>query len=246
MKYIAPALALSAAFIAAPSYAQSEAVEGAVEAAAEAAEEMVEDATERPPAIQIPRIETVPRARSPRLKTFRFIKPADYPVAAWQEDETGVVKYSVDVSADGKATNCEITEGAELTRLASATCALVMERAEFRAAKDEDNQDVAGTYEGRHNWRKREPELPQMSLIFQYTHDENGVSHDCEFLKMENLPEKMRKDIERDKERGNLCKGAFGSGRGVPYRDENGVPIAKRVTVSMDVLLEEPVETAPE
>ena len=243
MKKIVSALALSAVFIAAPSYAQSEAAKDAMEAAAEAASDAAEG---RPPAVQAPRIPNTPRVRPPRLKTYRFINPADYPVDAWQDNETGVVGYKVDVSAEGRPSNCEVTEGSELKRLAPYTCTLVMERAEFRPARDENNEEVAGAFEGSHNWRKREPELPQMSLIFQYTHNEIGVSSDCKFLKMENLPEKMRKDIEREKERGKLCKGAFGSGRGVPYRDENGVPIARRVTVTMDVVLEEPVEEGPQ
>lgn len=235
MRKIVSTLALSAACIAAPSYAQSE-------AAAEAAEDAVEAVVE---AAEAAATQGAARYRGPRLRNYQFIKPADYPVVAWQSNEMGVVRYSVDVSAEGKPLSCKTVEDEELQRLPvlePATCKLVMERAEFRPAKSKDGEDVAGTYEGRHNWRKREPELPQMSLIYQYTHGADGVSSDCEFLKMENLPKKMREDIERDKARGKLCSGPA-SNRGIPYRDENGVPIAKRVTVTMDVVLEEP---APE
>ncbi|MEO9463194.1 MAG: hypothetical protein ABJ242_10715 [Marinomonas sp.] len=236
MKKVVSALALSAACIAAPSYAQSEGAAEAAEHAIEAAVEAAEAATTKGAA----------RYRGPRLRNYQFIKPADYPVAAWQSNEMGVVRYSVDVSAEGKPLGCTIIEDEELTRLPvlePATCKLLIERAEFRPAKNKDKEDVAGTYEGRHNWRKREPELPQMSLIYQYTHGADGVSSDCEFLKKENLPKRMREDIERDEARGKLCSGPA-SNRGIPYRDENGVPIAKRVTVTMNVVLEEPAPEA--
>ncbi|MEP2736750.1 MAG: energy transducer TonB [Erythrobacter sp.] len=251
------------AFIgAAPAFAQSEgaaeaAAEAVAEAVAQAAEdavetveiEAVEDGTVHLPSARIasPSVAQRPRnPRNPRPKNYQFIRPADYPIAAWQEDETGIIHYSVEVSAEGKPKSCKIVKGAELARLAAATCPLVMERAEYRPARNKEGADIAGTYEGRYNWRKREPEMPQMTLVFQYLHDEKGNSSDCKFLKMENLPEKMRMDIERDKERGRSCSGGPAAGqKGTPYRDENGVPIAKRVTVTFDVVLEEaPVSPA--
>jgi hypothetical protein len=242
MRKLTPTLALIAAFAAAPVFAQSsdEVAKAAEEAVAAAMADMPSDAV-----VEIAEERSNKRERPPRLRNYRFIRPADYPVAAWQEDETGVVRYSVEVSATGEALSCEVTNGAELLRLASATCPLVMERAEFRPARNEEGEEVAGTFEGRHNWRKREPEMPEMTLVFQYVHDEKGVSSDCKFLKMENLPERIRKDIERDKERGRLCSPARGQ-RGIPYRDENGVPVAKLVTMSVNVQLEDPAAVPAE
>lgn len=250
-------LAICAFMGAAPAFAQSEeAVEGAVEAASDAVE-AVADPVPAPPQIQVqpapPVVEIArplrdPRAkrpRDPRLKKFQFINQADYPVASWQADEEGIVGYQVEVDAEGQPLSCKIIENSGYSALDDATCPLVMERAEFRPAQNIEREDVDGTYTGSQRWRKQEPEMPQMSIIFQYTHDEMGRSKDCKFLKMEDLPEKMRKDIERDKERGKLCPGPT-TKQGIPYRDENGVPVAKLVTVSFDVVLEEPVDAPAE
>ena len=72
--------------------------------------------------------------------------------------------------------------------LDAAICPIVLERGEFRAALAGPDQPIVGTYEGSHRWRKREPGLPQMSLIYRYTHGADGVSTNCAFLKTEKLP----------------------------------------------------------
>ncbi|MEL6877891.1 MAG: hypothetical protein AAGL68_07315, partial [Pseudomonadota bacterium] len=60
-----------------------------------------------------------------------------------------------------------------------------------------------------------------------------------EFISMDGyFPQKMLVVIVRDRARGRLCPGGR-SNRGVPYRDEDGVPVAKRVTVTFDVQLED-------
>lgn len=226
MRKVLLTLATPAIFIAVPSHAQVEEADTAAEVADAiyAAREVADN-----PDYQ----------RQARLKKYNVIQPADYPIAAWQADETGLIAYTVEVSAEGKPVSCAVIDGADLALLAATTCPLIMERAEFTPAENDMGDPIASTYEGVHNWRKREPKLPQMALTFQYLHDENGVSNDCKFLRMENLPEDMLRDIERDKQRGRLCPGPAGT-QGIPYRDENGVPIARLVTFTVDVTVEEP------
>lgn len=229
MKHFLSAFALPTILLAAPSFAQSASKD--IDLVVEAAEAETESAYEGP--------------REPWLTNYTFIKQVDYPIEAWQADEAGQIGYSVEVSAEGKPLSCEITDGIDLAILAAATCPLVMERAKFRPATDENGENVAATYLGSYRWRKREVEMPEMSIIFQYLHDAKGVSRECKFLKLENVPQEMRDDIERDKARGKLCPGPAGK-QGVPYRDENGVPIAKLVTVNFDVSLEDPKNSSPE
>lgn len=242
---------------AAPVFAQSkEAAEGAAHAVTEAAADAAEAIADPKPAplpIQIQpappsgdigrplRKQRVKRPRDPRLKNFRFINQADYPHSSWRANEEGTVGYDVKVDQEGKAVSCNVTETSGFVALDVATCTLVMERAEFRPAQNTEQENVSGAYQGSYRWVKREPELPQMSLIFQYTHDETGRSKDCKFLKMEDLPEKMREEIERDMKRGKLCPGPINQ-QGTPYRDENGVPVAKVVTAIVDIVLEDPPE----
>ena len=166
------------------------------------------------------------------------IGPADYPVSSWQAGEEGTVFFSVTVSAEGKPTACEVTETSGFSALDAATCPLVLERAKFTPAYAAEDEPVEGIYEGRQRWRKREPMLPQIAITYRYTQGADGRPSDCEFLTLEgDLPDEMRRGIERDIEKNDGCMGPT---RGIPYRDQDGNPIAKRVTVTFDVQLEDP------
>ena len=241
MKNAISILSFSLALMASPAIAQdandTEATAEAVEAAADAAAEAV--------AVAIEAVDEYEQAfpRKPGLRSWEMVRPLDYPIAAWRNDEEGFVAYSVEVDAAGKPTSCTVTESSGSKTLDDALCSIVMERGEFRPAMAGPDEPVAGTYQGYHEWRKREPDMPQMSVVFRYTHGADGQSTNCEFLKLEDIPEKMRKEIERDIERGRLCRnGGFGGSRGIPYRDQDGNPVAKIVTVKFDVQLEDPVE----
>lgn len=237
-------LAAAITIVATPAIAQEEAAEdidGPVEIVYVSAVDAVADAADA--VAEAAMADTKPiYPREPHLRTYRILKPVDYPIEAWRNDEEGAVQYSVDVDAEGKATSCEVTKSSGSAILDAATCPIVMTRAEFRPAMAERDQPVVGSYSGYLHWRKREPEMPQMSLILRYHQDAQGNTTNCEFLKMENMPEGMRKDIERGLERGRACPGAKPEGRGVPYRDKDGNPVAKIVTATLDVKLEDPSE----
>jgi TonB family protein len=249
-------LSAAFAFTSTPLLAQdngaAEAVEAAARDAAEAAME-VEVETQSteplpieiepaPPPIIVPQYPREPEyPTKPRTKSgfYRIIKPVDYPIEAWNADQEGRVKYELAVDDTGKPTGCTIKESSGHALLDQATCDLMLERAMFVPAYAAQDEPISSTYSGGYNWRKREPNMPAMGAPFQYLHDEKGVSSQCEFLRLENAPEELREQIERDIERGKKCPGPTGR-QGVPYRDENGVPIAKLVTITMDVVLEDP------
>ncbi len=229
-----------------PALAQSaaDATEGAAEAVAEAAADAVRGSA-APPPIKIVPIESDHRSsgksRRPKLqnRSRGWIVQADYPISSWNADEEGTVRYNVSVDATGNATGCEVAESSGFAALDEAICPLVFERAEFFPASNEDGEDVAGVFEGRHSWRKKEPDMPQMRVVFQYFHSAKGVTTDCDILSIEgDISERMQAQIERDRERGRLCPGPKAR-PGAPYRDENGVPVAKRVTATINVVLED-------
>ncbi|MEM6475677.1 MAG: TonB family protein [Pseudomonadota bacterium] len=247
-----PALGLLAT---APAMAQKAAAEAAADAAAEAAEDAVAETVEvaemttqvdapPPPPIEL-RPQYVPRyPQKPRLTNRReaFPTPVDYPVASWQADEEGLVRFDIAVDVEGEATDCTITESSGHATLDAKTCEIVMERAKFDAGLAAEDEPEAGIYSGRHNWRKREPEVPAMAMTFRYLQGADGITTDCEMLRLEgDVPEDLRRDMERDIQANNGCP--RGTERpGVPYRDENGVPVAKRVTITVDILVEDPAE----
>ncbi len=200
-----------------------------------------------PPPISVPRgphTDGVPNeiAAPPYLKNDRrnLFKDADYPPAAWIAGLEGTTRFSLAVGADGKPKDCIVTESSESLILDQATCDIAMERAEFEPSIGLDGSPIKGVYESSYRWRKKEPEMPEMRIVFQYLHTAKGVTTDCDIISIEgDIPEKMRAEIDRDRERGRLCSGPIGR-PGIPYRDENGVPVAKRVTATINVVLEDP------
>lgn len=151
---------------------------------------------------------------------------ADYPPASWLADEEGLVVYEIAVDAAGKATGCTIAETSGHKALDKAACAAVIERGVFAPAQNEAGEGVEGVYRGRHFWRKRTPEVPgPFRFKATFTVDERGRAVDCVVDQAQGeLPFGMEQSLAK-----NPCP--FGSGSNlIPYRDENGVPMAKRVT----------------
>ncbi len=241
MKNIAPALALVVLF-AAPAQAQNEdAVAAAVEEAVEAID-AAEKGFEQQDGIEIvpmpPRTPETgePYPVRPQLRRYGLIKTADYPVAAWRNDQEGSVGYAIEVSAEGKALSCKVTQTSSYPLLDGATCSLMMERAEFTAANDGKGQSVAGTYEGTQRWRKREPEFPgTFAVEAHYTLDENGEVQNCEIVEISgDLSERMRGGLDRQP-----CPN---SRQGIPHRDVDGNPVAKDVVVRFQVTVSDPAD----
>ena len=232
--WLSAAFALSSTPLLAQDNGAEEAAKAAARDAVKAAGDAVEAAAEA--LDREPEYPTKPRTKS---GFYRIIKPVDYPIAAWNAGQEGPVKYELSVDETGTPTGCTIIESTNYPLLDQATCDLMLERARFTPAYAAKDAPISSTYSGRYRWRKREPNMPEMGLTFRYLHDEKGISSQCEFLRLENAPGQIREEIERDIERGKKCPGPTGR-QGVPYRDENGVPIAKLVTVTVDVVLADP------
>jgi len=166
---------------------------------------------------------------APTLTNWREARPkqADYPAEAWLAGDEGVVKYQIAVDAEGKATKCSISASSGVPALDMVTCTVLMARAQFEPRINEEGEAIAGVYEGRHRWRKREPEITgSFRFVANFVIDEQGVASQCEVEALEGtLPRGMAKSIEK-----NPCPFGSRSSR-IPFRDENGVPIAKRVSV---------------
>ncbi len=210
--------------------------------AAEAAEEAVEDVEmTRPtsPALVIPPPAPPPPgdyARPASPTDWEAISPqqVDYPSASWVADEEGLVRYSVDIDAEGNPSDCVVVGSSGFPALDARTCEIVIERGTFEPAIDDDGNTIKSTFTEAHNWRKREPEFPgPVNVRVQFTIDESGETTDCEVLEISGvMSESMKRSFEREP-----CPGSRRN-RG-PYRDENGVPVAKQVTVAFEIMVED-------
>lgn len=247
---LVPAIGL---FASAPAMAQESAADGTV-----AEERGADPAQDRPPPSppypDVPPPIAIERApdsdfrnrypREPRVKNNREarITQADYPISSWQNDEEGRVRYRIDIDADGNATDCSIIETSGSTALDAKTCEVVVARTEFTPAMEDKDTPIAGSLTRSYSWRKREPEMPQMSFSIRYLQGADGTARQCEILKLEgDVPDTLRNEIQGKSGNADECAPIVG-GRGVPYRDENGVPIAKQVTFSVDVMVEDVAE----
>ncbi len=244
---LVPAIGL---FAATTALAQdsSEAAAGAAEAVEEAAAEAAEAAADArpvapaPPALRIPPPAPAPPgnyASPARPVDWQAISPqqADYPNSSWAAGEEDIVRYSVEIDAEGNASNCVVIESSGFGALDAKTCEIVLARGKFEPALDEDGVPIAGIFTESHNWRKREPEFPgSVTVRVRFTIDETGETTECEVLETSGvMSDSMKRSFEREP-----CPGS-GRNRG-PYRDENGVPVAKQVTVAFVIN----VEDAPE
>lgn len=171
------------------------------------------------------------RDPEPKRSPQSWITIADYPVEAWKTGKIGEVGYSLKVDVDGKVTDCSIVSSSGHVSLDEKTCALVSERAEFSSALNQAEEPVAGEYYSYFDWKKLEPEFRTGFIVkVQYVLDETGEQSACSILEVsETIPESLRRSLEREP-----CP--TGDVRpGIPYRDDDGNPVARAVTVQYRV-----------
>lgn len=160
-----------------------------------------------------------------------WVTNADYPLSAWRERQEGLVQYDVAVDAQGKATACTITYSTATPELEAQTCRLLLERARFAPAEDNNGTPRASVWPGETMWQLREPEFAApFTFKIAFTIDERGQQRDCRVIERS---DKLPPDIQRSLER-RPCPSSYAS-RAVPYRDAEGRPVSREVTVTFVV-----------
>jgi TonB family protein len=76
----------------------------------------------------------------------------DYPKASLAAGEQGTVRYRVKIDRRGRARECAVLESSGFQRLDMATCALLMDKAQFTPASGRKGSR-GSTYEGRVRWQ---------------------------------------------------------------------------------------------
>lgn len=76
-----------------------------------------------------------------------------YPKESLAHGEQGTVSYRVKIDSRGHATECEVTGSSGYQRLDDATCAMLMERAQFTPPRDGKGRATRSTYDGKVVWR---------------------------------------------------------------------------------------------
>jgi TonB family protein len=82
-----------------------------------------------------------------------WITDADYPFAALRAGESGIVRFRLDISVEGRVMGCTITASSGSALLDSTTCRLLRRRALFAPAVGEDGIRRPASYSGQYEWR---------------------------------------------------------------------------------------------
>ena len=89
----------------------------------------------------------------PRHPLAAHISDRDYPAAARQNGEQGIVRLSLDVGVDGRVTRCAITRSSGSRSLDVTTCRIVRSRARFTPARDGAGNPVPDRVESAIEWQ---------------------------------------------------------------------------------------------
>jgi protein TonB len=81
-----------------------------------------------------------------------YIADADYPAEAIRNHEQGTVVFELDVSPEGNAVACRVTQSSGSAILDRRTCELLVLRARFRPARDAAGHPVRDTVSARIRW----------------------------------------------------------------------------------------------
>jgi TonB family protein len=179
-----------------------------------------------------------PRQPLPDGSPDDWVTNADYPIDAWRNGDEGFIAYDLDVDSAGAVTGCRITESMATPALDGETCRLLLERARFAAAQEENGQPTASVYSGYVVWERREPEFGSGSFTIKvaFTLDERGNISNCRVIERSGaIPTEMLRSFEREP-----CP--RGAGR-IPARDAEGRPVARDVVLTVSV---EGTPAAPE
>lgn len=160
-----------------------------------------------------------------------WVTTEDYPAEALRNEWQGVVRFKLDVNAQGRVSQCTVTQSSGTDILDAKACSLISERAVFTPARDKRGRAVAGTYANAVRWTIPDDQSrggPQPGeAVMSMVVNEDGSMTDCR--------------IEKASE--GLPVGAVGpkpcrSGVMLPYRDGAGNPVKRRVvtTIRVDVV----------
>lgn len=88
-----------------------------------------------------------------RANLATYISNNDYPPEALRLGQQGTVGFDLDVSQEGRVTYCHVTRSSSSESLDLTTCRIMLERAEFTPARDDQGNPVPDRVSARITWR---------------------------------------------------------------------------------------------
>ncbi len=96
---------------------------------------------------------TKPLPAKPRNRASRWVTDNDYKPRWVREGLSGTARFTLDIDAKGRVSNCTITQSTGHAALDRATCTLIRERARFNPALDEAESPTGGVYSSAITWQ---------------------------------------------------------------------------------------------
>ncbi|MEL7188409.1 MAG: TonB family protein [Pseudomonadota bacterium] len=93
-----------------------------------------------------------PVKASPKGNPGNWITTNDYRSTWIRREYSGRASFTLEISASGRVTGCNITRSTGHSALDEATCSLLTKRGRFNPAQDSSGGAVAGTYSSAINW----------------------------------------------------------------------------------------------
>lgn len=94
-----------------------------------------------------------PHFARPKGSPGGWVSPNDYPSRDLTEGHEGLVRFQLEVTAQGKVAQCSVLASSGYPGLDAATCDKLARRAKFDPASDETGAAVPGTYTGAVRWQ---------------------------------------------------------------------------------------------
>jgi protein TonB len=93
-----------------------------------------------------------PISAKPRNQPSRWVTDRDYKSRWIREGLSGVARFTLQIDANGRVSDCTITRSTTHAALDAATCKLVSDRARFTPARGSDGAITSGTYSSSIRW----------------------------------------------------------------------------------------------
>jgi len=104
-----------------------------------------------PPPPPPPRVQ--PKSPTPKGAPGNWANSNDYPSRALREEKEGVTRFSVQVDASGRVSNCSVTGSSGTPELDTTTCSLITRRGRFNPATDGDGKPTGGSWSSSVRWQ---------------------------------------------------------------------------------------------
>lgn len=192
--------------------------------------------------------ESWPRGPTPDDALIRIDPAAHYPAAARAAGEEGVVQMELGIDAAGRVTGCKVNESSLSSALDEAACALMRSDGKFSPALDSDGKPVRSVVATTFRWtlpketedgpdgvsvpRERSFPMGEPGSATVTIHvGADGRVADCSFSntgKFGAMPNGM-----------TPCDMFPAQARYTPFVGSDGKPVAKRVTLRTELLVED-------